>query len=94
MLFRSNNNSLLLIRLLTGRTHQIRVQLASRSHPIIGDGKYGSNDNGKIQLFCYHISFVHPANQMVMDFKLLPSQSSLFDTFKNHLKEGELCEKY
>lgn len=89
-----NNNSLLLIRLLTGRTHQIRVQLASRSHPIIGDGKYGSNDNGKIQLFCYHISFVHPTNQTVMDFKLLPSQSSLFDTFKNHLEEGELCEKY
>ena len=54
----------------------------------------GSNDNGKIQLFCYHISFVHPTSQMVMDFKLLPSQSSLFDTFKNHLKEGELCEKY
>ena len=34
--------SLLLIRLLTGRTHQIRVQLASRGHPIVGDPWYGS----------------------------------------------------
>ena len=36
-------NSLLLIRLLTGRTHQIRVQLSSRGHPIIGDVKYGGS---------------------------------------------------
>ena len=34
--------SLLEIGLQTGRTHQIRVQLASRGHPLLGDGKYGS----------------------------------------------------
>ena len=37
--------SLARIRLETGRTHQIRVQFASRGLPLLGDGKYGSRDN-------------------------------------------------
>lgn len=37
----SERESLLLIRLFTGRTHQIRVQLADLGHPVLGDAKYG-----------------------------------------------------
>lgn len=37
--------SLVRVRLITGRTHQIRVQFAGRGMPICGDGKYGSRDN-------------------------------------------------
>ena len=38
------------ISLHTGRTHQIRVQFASRRHPLWGDGKYGSRIKGDIAL--------------------------------------------
>ncbi|MDD3313272.1 RluA family pseudouridine synthase [Pseudodesulfovibrio sp.] len=46
--------SLLAVRLLTGRTHQIRVQLASRGHPVVGDRKYGrADEHPHMRLHCY-----------------------------------------
>ncbi len=52
-------NSLLEVDLLTGRTHQIRAHLAYIGHPLLGDGKYGSNKvnkqyNMKYQALCSH----------------------------------------
>ena len=47
--------SLLEVRLETGRSHQIRVQFASRRHPLLGDGKYGSHINCPIALFSHRI---------------------------------------
>ena len=48
------DRSLVAVRLLTGRTHQIRVQLASRGHPVIGDKKYGDGrSRGAMRLHCY-----------------------------------------
>jgi 23S rRNA pseudouridine955/2504/2580 synthase len=43
---REKRRSLLSVNLLTGRTHQIRVQLATRGHPICGDVKYGAHPRG------------------------------------------------
>lgn len=49
--------SLVWIELHTGRTHQIRVQFASRRHPLLGDGKYGSRDKGcTAALLCHAIT--------------------------------------
>ena len=49
-----DDRSLLAIRLLTGRTHQIRVQLASRGHPVAGDRKYGTKTGrGPMRLHCF-----------------------------------------
>lgn len=45
--------SLVRVTLHTGRTHQIRVQFASRGHSLLGDGKYGSRDkNCSVALVC------------------------------------------
>lgn len=43
----SRNLSLVEVRLVTGRTHQIRAQFSHMGHPLVGDGKYGINKNDK-----------------------------------------------
>ena len=58
------------ITLHTGRTHQIRVQFASRKHPLWGDGKYGSRIKGDIALQSARLRFIHPDTGKVMDFRL------------------------
>lgn len=60
------NYSLLEINLLTGRKHQIRVQLSTTGTPIKGDLKYGarrSNPDGSISLLARSIRFVHPVSK-------------------------------
>lgn len=47
--------SLVSVTLKTGRSHQIRVQFASRKHPLLGDGKYGSKTNCSIALFSHKV---------------------------------------
>ena len=54
----------------TGRTHQIRVQFASRKHPLYGDGKYGSRQKGSIALQSCGLRFVHPDTGKPMAFSL------------------------
>lgn len=54
----SSDPSLIHIRLHTGRSHQIRVQFASRGFPLVGDHKYGSRDEAKAPaLFSCRITF-------------------------------------
>ena len=57
--------SLLEIELLTGRSHQIRVQLASRGMPICGDAKYGSRTKleGWLALHAASLTFDHPTQR-------------------------------
>lgn len=65
--------SLLRIQLLTGRTHQIRVQLASRRHPLLGDRKYGAPSSGEIGLFCRSVSLRHPKSGEELTFSASPT---------------------
>jgi len=56
--FSEGKTSLVHIRLHTGRSHQIRVQFASRKYPLVGDHKYGSRDESNApMLFSCRITF-------------------------------------
>lgn len=61
------------IRLHTGRTHQIRVQFASRGMPLVGERKYSElNDPCEIALWSYRIGFTHPKTGERMEFTQEP----------------------
>ncbi len=66
----SDRYHLLQINLMTGRKHQIRVQLAAIGCPIKGDLKYGakrSNPDGSISLFARRLQFIHPVSKLPID---------------------------
>jgi len=71
---KSKNLSLLEITLLTGRTHQIRAQMANASHPLLGDGKYAVNrEDRKIgyssQALCsYSVTFDFSTPKGILDY--------------------------
>ena len=66
--------SLIKVRLYTGRTHQIRVQFASRKMPIVGDRKYGGRANERgIELYSARLSFMHPCTGQIMNFEHMPN---------------------
>ncbi|HOO28151.1 MAG TPA: RluA family pseudouridine synthase [Lachnospiraceae bacterium] len=75
--------SLLRIRLLTGRFHQIRAQLAKIGHPIVNDTKYGgrkeegSGNSRSIALCACCLEFVHPKTNKGMRFEIEPCQEDL-----------------
>ena len=59
------------VRLKTGRTHQIRVQFASRKLPLLGDKKYGAKDDfDKLALCATHLSFPHPKTGEILAFDI------------------------
>ncbi len=66
------------IQLLTGRHHQIRVQMAGQGTPLLGDRKYGQAeavdnvDNSFPALCAYHLEFIHPKTKKKMTFEVLP----------------------
>lgn len=64
--------SLVEIELKTGRHHQIRVQFASRNHPLVGDQRYGILDKEQLCLYSYYLKFIHPTTKENLEFTSKP----------------------
>ncbi|HOM27672.1 MAG TPA: RluA family pseudouridine synthase [bacterium] len=64
------NYTLLKIKPVTGRTHQIRLTLSYLGYPILGDDKYGKKTEiiKRVALHAYQISFLHPKTKQYVEF--------------------------
>ena len=81
--------SLVAIRLLTGRTHQIRVQFASRGLPLVGDGRYGARDRQTpMGLWCFALGFPHPKSAAPMIATVPPPDLPPWDGFSRQLLQA------
>ncbi len=68
--------SLIKVRLYTGRSHQIRVQFASRGYPLLGDHKYGARDSCTApMLYSCRLCFVYGGRQV--EFTSMPQWSEV-----------------
>lgn len=78
---------LLEVTLLTGRKHQIRVQLSAIGCPIKGDLKYGdkrSNPDGSISLIARHVEFIHPVSKQPISITApVPAGDNLWQALAN-----------
>lgn len=82
--------SLLEIRLITGRHHQIRVQLSFEGMPLLGDSKYGSERSKLLSrragckntaLCSYKLSLIHPVSKEKMSFEIQPGEEIFLPFF-------------
>ncbi len=81
----AENMSLVKINLITGRSHQIRVQFASTGYPLFGDQKYSeglSKPGEQLALWSYSIEVAHPVKLGNMVFQCNPPQIYPWDIFE------------
>ena len=84
-----DGRALVLIRLETGRTHQIRAQFSSRGLPLCGDAKYGAAAPGPLGLWSYRIAFCHPQTGRPLQFSHLPPAEDPWLPFQTALSQLE-----
>ncbi len=74
LLEKTEDLSIVDVRLHTGRSHQIRVQMNAIGNPIYGDMRYGGEKakKGNLALWAYYLSFTHPVSKEKMVFRVQP----------------------
>jgi 23S rRNA pseudouridine1911/1915/1917 synthase len=77
VLKRGGKNTMVEVKLETGRKHQIRVHLAENGYPIIGDKNYGSRANPirRLALHAAHLEFRHPVTHKIVQFDSEPPKT-------------------
>ena len=92
LLAQSDRYNLIEVELLTGRKHQIRVQLSAIGCPIKGDLKYGdkrSNPDGSISLMAHRVKFTHPVSGKEIDITApLPQGEPLWNILTELIAEN------
>ena len=83
-----DDHTLVLVRLHTGRTNQIRVQFASRGLPLVGDGKYGSREKAPyIGLWAYRLTLPHPITGKMITASTPPdTETAPWSLFRDHIE--------
>lgn len=82
---------LLLVKPLTGRTHQIRAQLSAMGCPIVGDNKYGYPRGSQMRTICLHswsLGFVHPIKDEPVELKAPLPRDGFWEKFDGLLSQG------
>lgn len=77
--------SLVEVNLVTGRPHQIRVQMGNIGCPVFGDAKYGGDKLGKgwnLALWAYELVFIHPITENTMRFVVNPPETVPWTSFE------------
>ena len=76
------------VALMTGRSHQIRVQHAHAALPLWGDARYGGGRPGEqIALWAYRLGFEHPTRHEQLSFTAPPPDSGAWRDFQDVIKE-------
>ena len=77
--------SLVEIKLETGRSHQIRVQMANHGNPLYGDQKYNkkSHVGEQLALFAKRLEFYHPITNELLKFELELPNVVPYNIFRN-----------
>ncbi len=84
VLEKNDKHTLLSIQILTGRSHQIRVQMANYGNPLVGDMKYNKNaKKGNLALWAGRLEFDHPVTKQHLVFVSSPDEAqSPWNEFK------------